>query len=280
MSLTEINNNTTFDYLPSEIKVNKSNIFQNNANASTVSRTRKSPLVYNSGVDDYVFNEIKKAKYQGCFDPGSLGNKNIFNDSQNHRLNTEENSKTALKKTFDKNKKFYNNANNNVVRHDEGKNLLIEKSEIQYPLKFDKYSYMLYNTINNYQHSRYNKSIDYNYNSSPITIKRNYLKNKNNKNNSKTNICNYYTPVNEDRKKKKEKDKYQNRVLIKNSLMNNYNENSRMMNKTRNNKKSQYSLDKTDGSNLLSYNKDYFFSPNASRNSVYEVSNKKKKQRR
>ena len=276
MSLTEINNNTTFDYLPSEIKVNKSNIFQNNANASTVSRTRKSPLVYNSGVDDYVFNEIKKAKYQGCFDPGSLGNKNIFNDSQNHRLNTEENSKTALKKTFDKNKKFYNNANNNVVKHDEGKNLLIEKSEIQYPLKFDKYSYMLYNTINNCQHSRYNKSIDYNYNSSPITIKRNYLKNKNNK--SKTDIYNYYTPANEDRKKKKEMDKYQNRVLIKKSLMNNYNENSRMISKRRNNTKSQYSIDITDGSNLLSYNRDNFFSPivYASRNSVYEASNNKK----
>ena len=276
MSLTEINNNTTFDYLPSEIRVNKSNIFQNNANASTVSRSRKSPIVYNSGVDDYVFNEIKKAKYQGCFDPGSLGNKNIFNDSHNHRLNTEENSKTALKKTFDKNKKFPNYSNKHTLRHDEGKNLLIEKSEIQYPLKFDKYSYMLYNTINNCQNSRYNKSIDYNYNSSPNTIKRNYL--KNNKNKSKANIGNYYTPVNEDRKKKKEMDKYQNRVLIKNSLMNNYNENSRMMNKTRNNKKSQYSIDITDGSNLLSYNRDYFFSPivYASRNSVYEGNNNKK----
>ena len=276
MSLTEINNNTTFDYLPSEIKVNKSNIFQNNANASTVSHSRKSPIVYNSGVDDYVFNEIKKAKYQGCFDPGSLGNKNIFNDNHNHRINTEESSKTALKKTFDKNKKFSNYANKHTLRHDEGKNLLIEKSEIQYPLKFDKYSYMLYNTINNCQHSRYNKSIDYNYNSSPITIKRNYLKNKNNK--SKTDIYNYYTPANEDRKKKKEMDKYQNRVLIKKSLMNNYNENSRMISKRLNNKKSQYSIDITDGSNLLSYNRDNFFSPivYASRNSVYEASNNKK----
>ena len=75
MSITDLNNNTTFDYIPSEIKVNRTTNFKNNLNYSTISRKKNSQIIYGTGVDDYVFNEIKKAKYQGCFDPGSLGNK-------------------------------------------------------------------------------------------------------------------------------------------------------------------------------------------------------------
>ena len=270
MSLNEINNNTTFDYLPSEIRVNKSINFQN-PNVSTISLSRKSPLIYSTGVDDYVFNEIKKAKYQGCFDPGSLGNKNIFNDTHNYRVNTETNRKSSLKKTYDKNKKYSNITNSHRHKHDEGKNLLIEKSEIQYPLKFDKSTYML--TNNNKRIRKFNKSIEYSYNTSPNTIKRHYNKSKFDKN--KTNIYNYYTPMDNDRKNKIEKSENQNRIIVKNSLMNNYNENSRLMNKTRNNKYSKNITDKVFDSDILSFNRENFFSPIIfpNRNSVYETHN-------
>lgn len=159
MSITDLNNNTTFDYIPSEIKVNRTTNFKNNLNYSTISRKKNSQIIYGTGVDDYVFNEIKKAKYQGCFDPGSLGNKNIFNDNNNIKItNTENNINKKINsrngpKIFDKNKKY----SNHIHKHDEGKNLLIAKSEIQYPLKFDKYHYLLINK-NNINNS--NDSVD------------------------------------------------------------------------------------------------------------------------
>ena len=63
-------------------------------------------MIYSTGVDDYMLNEIKKAKYQGCFDPGSIGNKNMFNDSYNYKINTTE----TTSNTNDLKKPFYNDS--------------------------------------------------------------------------------------------------------------------------------------------------------------------------
>ena len=266
MSFTEINKNTTFDF-PNEIKVNKSSNYYN-PKSSTISRMKKSQIVYGTGVDDYVFNEIKKAKYQGCFDPGSLGNKNIFNDNQNFRniysQSNQSNNKPNLnniknqKKNF---KKYSNYTTEKIHKHDEGKNLLIEKTEIQYPIKFNKYNYkLIISNRNNYNRNN-NNTIDYAYNSSPITIERNYLRNKNLRERN-TNYS-YYTPINNDRKYINETEVNRNRALVINNLMNNYNESSKIMNKTRNNRYLQYSTDNknNDSSGMVSLSRENFFSP-------------------
>ena len=108
MSITEAYNNTTFDYVPSQIRVNRITDYNNKVNSSTISRLKQSTSIYGSGIDDYVSNEIKKAKYQGCFDTGSVGNKNIFNDNMNRRniANSEINQNfncTKLQRSFDNN---------------------------------------------------------------------------------------------------------------------------------------------------------------------------------
>ena len=285
MSITDLNNNTTFDYVPSEIKVNRTTNFKNNLNYSTISRKKNSQIIYGTGVDDYVFNEIKKAKYQGCFDPGSLGNKNIFNDNNNIKItNTENNINKKINsrnapKIFDKNKKY----SNHIHKHDEGKNLLIAKSEIQYPLKFDKYHYLLINK-NNINNN--NDSVDNYFNSYPITIKRNY-KSKKNKSNLSNNYS-YYTPAYDDRKYGKyvnelDADRYQNKTIAMNTLMNSYNENSRIMNNNRDRKNLKYSIDKNSaGSNVIFNQRDYYYSPIVfpNRYSAYPTINNNSKKRR
>ena len=265
MSLNEINDNTTLEYFPTEIRVNKSSYFKNNQNSSTISHSKNIPNIYGYGVDDYVSNEIKKAKYQGCFDPGSLGNKNIFNDSHyninnNRIIFNEENKKSNLipknqKKLLDKNKKYQNNPIPNVHKYEEGKNLLIAKTEIHYPLTFDRYNYVLTDS----NRRKNNKSIDLN--SGPPTIKRKFIKNKNNSN-QMINYT-YFTPIYDGRKIANDEDfyKYHNRALAMSTLMNNYNESSKIMNKTRNNRYINYSKDKTNGSNMNSHNRENYLSP-------------------
>ena len=93
-----------------------------NTNTMTIPKRYKSPIIYDPGVDNYFFNEIKKAKYQGVFDPGSIGNKNIFVDSNITNKNyTGYNNQQKIKKNS---------------RFGEGKNLLILKSETKYPINY------------------------------------------------------------------------------------------------------------------------------------------------
>ena len=270
MSMTELNKDTIIDYFPNEIKVNRTINYPNSYNMSTISRTIKTPIIYGRGVNDYVNKEIKKAKYQGCFDPGSLGNKNIFNDNRNYNIEKNINIKTNLN-----NKNIvltHNNRNSNYssshIKHDEGKNLLIAKSVIQYPIKFYRGNYVL--TTTNINKNK-NKSIGHCYYSSPATIKQNYQKNKNTKNLILNNV-NFYTPLYRGRNTGKEIERYHNKTTSINPLMNSYNLNSKILNKIRKNNFNTNSGELVKGPSILAYNQENDFSPIvfSSRNSIYD----------
>ena len=261
MSITELNK-TTYDYLPTEIRVNRSSFLNNNPNALTISRKKLDSMVYGTGVDDYMFNEIKKAKYQGCFDPGSIGNKNMFNDSYNYKINTTETtSKTHnLKKTFDKTKKLTRyTTSTNLHSHDEGKNLLIAKSETQYPYEFDRRHYVLNKKYNFRQNLN---TLDYYLSSSHLNStgkNRRMIDSAKNKNLSFNN-SNYFTPSYNERKYRLQTvgDKYKNKTLMMNNLMSNYYNSSKIIKYTRFH---NFSNNKNNCSNSLSNNKNKCFSP-------------------
>ena len=263
MNIPDLNINTASDYLPTEINYNKSTNYLYNPNSSSIFLTKNSQIMYGTGVDDYVFNEIKKAKYQGCFDPGSLGNKNIFMDS--HRITkTDSNLKIHKKNAFERNKQYSNYTSSRIHKHDEGKNLLIAKSEIQYPLKFDKRLYVLNKNIKTNENNNLNYCL---YKSTPLTLERNYPKSKNIRQKFTSNY-NYYTPIYNQRYD----DEYQNRAL--NYLMNNYCENSKKINRGLKTNYSKYSTDKIKYSTILpSQNK--YCSPNRFLNLgfIYESNN-------
>ena len=80
MSEHNYNLNNSYDYYQSLNEPNNEKR-RYDINTMTIPKRTKSPIVYDAGIDNYFVNEIKKAKYQGVFDPGSLGNKNIFLDS-------------------------------------------------------------------------------------------------------------------------------------------------------------------------------------------------------
>jgi len=130
-------------------------------NTVGIPKRYKSPIIYDAGVDNYVFNEIKKAKYQGVFDPGSLGNKNIFMDSNK----TNNKNSGYNEKKLRKNKAHYNKIG-------EGKNLLILKSETKYPLNY--VSHTLRTDMNNYP--KQGKNI-YNFNNYYIETRNNNYRN-------------------------------------------------------------------------------------------------------
>ena len=263
MSITELNN-TTYDYLPTEIRVNRSSYFNNNPNASTISRKKLDSMVYSTGVDDYMFNEIKKAKYQGCFDPGSIGNKNMFNDSYNYKINPTEITSKAndLKKTLDKTKKLTRyTTSSHLHRHDEGKNLLIAKSETQYPYEFDRRHCIL---SKKYHFRKNLNTLDYCYCFSSNHLNstgknRRMIDSLKNKNLSFNN-SNYYTPGYNERRYRLQTvgNKYKNKTLMMNSLMSNYYNNSKIINYSRFH---NYSNNKNSYSNLLTNNKNLCFSP-------------------
>ena len=261
MSITEINN-STYDYLPTEIKVNRSSFLNNNPNASTISRKKLDSMVYGTGVDDYMLNEIKKAKYQGCFDPGSIGNKNMFNDSYNFKINTTETTSKAndLKQNFGKNKKIIRyTTSSNLHSNDEGRNLLIAKSETQYPYEFDR----RHRTLNKKYNFRKNlNTLDYCFSSSHLNStgkNKRMIDSVKNKNLSFNN-SNYFTPVYNERKYRLQTvgNKYKNKTLMMNNLMNNYYNSSKIMNYSRFH---NFSNNKNSYSNLLSNNKNICFSP-------------------
>ena len=66
----DYNLNNSFEY--NQNKVNQNTIENNKYEFNTMKR-QKSPVIYDIGMDNYVFNEIQKAKYQGVFDPTSFG---------------------------------------------------------------------------------------------------------------------------------------------------------------------------------------------------------------
>ena len=256
-----ITNNTTFDHLPNEIRVNRSINFNNNPNTSTISRQKLDSMIYSTGIDSYMFNEIKKAKYQGCFDPGSIGNINMFNDSYNYKITTTETSSNAndLKKTQDKAKKITRTTSTNLYRHDEGKNLLIAKSETQYPYEFDRRHCVL---SKRYNFRKNLNPLDYCYSYSHFSptdkIKRAVDSVKIKK--LSHNNSNYNTPGYNDRKYRLQtaENKYNNKTLMINSLMDNYYNSSKVLNNSRFNNSS---YNKNSCSNLLSHKKNVCFSP-------------------
>ena len=256
-------NNTTFDHLPNEIRVNRSSYFNNNPNASKISRQKLDSMISGTGVDDYLLNEIKKAKYQGCFDPGSIGNKNMFNDSYNYKINTTETTSITndLKKILDKTKKklIHYTSSTSLHRHDEGKNLLISKRETLYPYEFGRHHGVLSKKYN----FRKNLNIlNYSYNSSHFSpnykIRRTLDSVKNKK--LSNNNSNYYTPGYNERRYRLQTvgNKYKNKTLMVNSLMNNYYNHSKVLNYSRFNNSLN---NKNSCSNLLSHKKNICFSP-------------------
>ena len=219
-------------------------------------------MVYGTGVDDYMFNEIKKAKYQGCFDPGSVGNKNMFNDSYNYKINTTvTTSKTSdLKKTLDKTKKLSRyTTSSNLHSYDEGKNLLIAKSETKYPYEFDRRHCVL---SKKYNFRKNLNNLDYCFSSSLLnSTKKNRRKVDSIKNkNLSYSSSNYYTPGYNERKYRLQTagNKYKNKTLMMNSLMNNYYNSSKIMNYSRFH---NFSNNKNSCSKLLLNNKNAYFSP-------------------
>ena len=267
MSIPNMNKYLTFEYIPSESKINKSSVLGYNPNASISSRTQQFQVVKDSDVDDYVFNEIKKAKYQGFFDPGSFGNKNIFVD----KINRLDNLKFHKKKFIKSN----NNTNSHLHKYDEGKHLLITKSEVQYPLNFESSNNIINNKSMNY------KSIDYYEVSTPIKVKRNLKNNKK----IKTNILNnnnfsYNTPIYNE--SELEQNQIQYNKLAKSSILNYYyNDNSKKTKKTH--KKIKYtinSIDKiSDGGSISKNSKNNNLSPIAFQNFIVINTHKDKKKK-
>ena len=185
MSAYDYNLNNSFDFYNNTMSVQRPAKKKYNINTMTLPKREKSPPIYDIGVDNYVINEIKKAKYQGIFDPGSFGNKNIFLDST--RANNRNSIRNNQQK-MNKNSIHYN-------RGGEGKNLLILKSEIQYPLTYG------YNNVN--EESNYNigqgKNV-YNFNNYYIESKNNNYRNIFARSNENKRI--YVSPINSKEKKK------------------------------------------------------------------------------
>ena len=181
MSDYDYNLNNSFDNF--QISHNEQNKEKNrNVNTMTIPKRYKSPVIYDLGVDNYVINEIKKAKYQGAFDPGSVGNKNIFLDgSRSNNKNSGYNNQQKSKK----NKIHYN-------RLGDGKNLLIIKSETQYPINYDNNT-MKYD--NSYMQGQ-GKNI-YNFNNYYIESRNNNYRNIYARSND--NKRNYFSPKNKEK---------------------------------------------------------------------------------
>jgi len=266
-----ITNSTTFDHLPTEIRVNRKSYLNYNPNASTISRQKLDSMIYSTGIDDYMLNEIKKAKYQGCFDPGSIGNKNMFNDSYNYKISTTETTSNTndVKKPHDKVKKLTRYATSTSLhRHDEGKNLLIAKSETHYPYEFDRRHCVLskkYNFRKNINDLGYCYSSGY---FSPINKIRRTLDSVKNKKLSH-NSSYYFTPGYNERKYRLQTvgNKYKNKTLMIKSLMDNYNNSRKMMNYSRFNNSLN---NKSSYTNLFSHKKNKCFSPIISTNRYIE----------
>ena len=214
MSENDYNLNNSFDnyqnMMNEPFKRNKTY----NVNTEAIPKRYKSPVIYDVGVDNYVFNEIKKAKYQGAFDPGSLGNKNIFLDSNKTNKNSGYNQQKMKKKA-------------NYNRVGEGKNLLILKSETQYPINYG------YNTLtqdmNNEQ--RQGKNI-YNFNNYYIETKNNNYRNIYARSNE--NKRNFNSPSNNERKKDYllQNNNYQNKTINLEKLNKDYDKRFNEQNRT------------------------------------------------
>ena len=257
MSLTEFNNKKVLYHPQTGIKVNKSKYFGYNESASSIFRKKLNEVIFGRGVDDYVLNEFKKAKYQGSFDPWSLGNKNMFNDSDNHNIssaNTTIKSKNFIK-TFDKNKTF------NINKYDEGKNLLICKTETQYPYEFDKFHYKL-NEKSNFK-IKNNKLLEYYNRSSNISPKKkkgSILSSINKNKNLTYKYNSFFSPICTNKIIKTESDsvRNQNKDITKSKLIKNYNRVKEITKKTYNNR---FSCDISSSTTAIDKNTKKGFSP-------------------
>ena len=208
MSNYDYNINNSFNNhqnIPNEpvIEGNKYDI-----NTMTIPKRHKTQVTYEIGMDNYVFNEIKKAKYQGAFDPGSLGNKNIFVDSNKINKNySGYGNQQKLRKSITQ----YN-------RYGEGKNLLIIKSETKYPLNFGN------NSISsdvNYNHKQ-DKNI-YNFNNYYIETRNNNYRNIYARSNDNKKY--YFSPSNNGKKSEysSKKNNYLTKTINIEKLNNDYN---------------------------------------------------------
>ena len=182
MSDQNYNLNNSFDYYQGmNEQFNEKKKY--NVNTMTLPKRTKSPLIYDAGIDNYFVNEIKKAKYQGAFDPTRPGNKNIFLDSNKSNKYSENNIQKKVRK-----KNIYYN------RLGDGKNLLIIKSETQYPIN---YTSKAINKDLNYSQDQ-GKNI-YNFNNYYIESKNNNYRNIYARSND--NQRNYYfSPKNNEKK--------------------------------------------------------------------------------
>lgn len=102
----------------------------------------------------------------------------------------------------------YNNYTTSCeYKHDEGRNLLIAKSEILYPLKFDRHHFVL--SKKNRKRRTTNSINNYVYNSTPLSIERNYPKTENIRKKFTENY-NYFTPIYNERYK----NDFKNRLVL------------------------------------------------------------------
>ena len=183
MSEHNYNLNNSYDYYQSLNEPNSNEKRRYDINTMTIPKRTKSPIVYDAGIDNYFVNEIKKAKYQGVFDPGSLGNKNIFLDSNK---SNNKNPGINVQKKARKNNIYYN-------RLGEGKNLLIIKNETLYPINYGT------KTIN--ADVSYNQGLGkniYNFNNYYIESRNNNYRNIYARSND--NKRNYLSPKNNEKK--------------------------------------------------------------------------------
>ena len=103
---------------------------------------RQKLKILEDDANNFVSQEIKRAKNLGFFDPTSPTNRNIFidNDIIFPEYQTVLSEIAPLK---EKEKKLY--SKNTMIKQTEGKNLIISNSQSQYPIKTYKSNYSIFN---------------------------------------------------------------------------------------------------------------------------------------
>ena len=96
----------------------------------SLSNNRQNYLRYSGNeINDLCIQEVKRAKYQGFFDPGSYSNKNIFIDNS-ILINYCQTTPTKNNKSF----KSENSSNKKLLIENEGKNIFVLETETKNPL--------------------------------------------------------------------------------------------------------------------------------------------------
>ena len=118
-----VNRNRAFFSPNRQSKLMNPNLFK------TCSPVQKNLRNSEKEINNFYIQEINKAKYQGFFDPGSDTNKNIYIDNS-ILINNSQISPSKKNNLF----KSPDISNRKLLIENEGKNLLISKSESKYPL--------------------------------------------------------------------------------------------------------------------------------------------------